>query len=343
MNTMERRHRPEAASDLLASFVMPVYNGARYLNEALDSLLAQTEPAFEIVAVDDGSTDASWEILSQYSTRDPRVRPIRLPANAGHCVASNRAIQAATAPVILRHDQDDVALPQRLERTLDVFESDERVGFLTAGYLRWLPDGSLRPRHPPRGDAPLRTALHFGNVVCHATAAIHRHRVDESELEYHDVGGPQDYDLWVRLMATTRIATIDEVLAVYRQSEMAMTALYSDSIDKEAEAISTRVLEPVVGAYYATAVRALHRLERDAPADRRTIAALVRFYDAPSHPQASARELAAARQIWIRRAVRASLSRRNPFPVHPRLMARLVLLDPKVVLESLRGDEAQAS
>lgn len=101
----------------MISVVLPVYNGARFLAQAMDSLLGQTFREFEVVAVDDGSTDDTPAILDRYAKFDPRVRVVR-GDHAGISAALNRGIAAARFDWIARMDADDVAHPERFERQL---------------------------------------------------------------------------------------------------------------------------------------------------------------------------------------------------------------------------------
>jgi glycosyltransferase involved in cell wall biosynthesis len=108
------------------SVVMPVYNGQRFLAQAMDSLLAQTFREFEIIAVDDGSTDNTPEILHRYANADSRVRIVR-GDHAGISAALNRGIEAATHEWIARMDADDVAVPERFARQLAAAKAEPRV------------------------------------------------------------------------------------------------------------------------------------------------------------------------------------------------------------------------
>ena len=99
---------------------MPVFDGAAYLDETLESLRAQTLADWELVAVDDCSRDASWEILQRHAARDPRIRPHRHERNRGHRAASNTAFALARGRYVARTDQDDLSLPRRLELQVDV-------------------------------------------------------------------------------------------------------------------------------------------------------------------------------------------------------------------------------
>src|SRR5258706_14041022 len=107
--------KTDMSSSPAVSVVMPVYNGERYLASAIDSILAQTFTDFELIAVDDGSTDSSLPMLKRYAERDPRVRVISRP-NTGIVGALSDAIAAARAPLIARMDADDLSLPLRFER-----------------------------------------------------------------------------------------------------------------------------------------------------------------------------------------------------------------------------------
>jgi glycosyltransferase involved in cell wall biosynthesis len=111
------------------SVVIPVYNGARYLNEALQSVLAQTEAPREIILVDDGSTDDSAILIQQVAASTPI--PLRyLPqANQGTAAARNRGIELAASPLIAFLDQDDLWLPQKLARQCDLLQRQPAAGY----------------------------------------------------------------------------------------------------------------------------------------------------------------------------------------------------------------------
>lgn len=110
----------------LVSVVVPVYNMERFLAETLDSVLASDYPNFEVVAVDDGSTDGSAAILDSYAARDPRVRVFRQP-NGGVCRARNHAVSEARGRFILPVDSDDRISPTVISAAVAVMESDPRV------------------------------------------------------------------------------------------------------------------------------------------------------------------------------------------------------------------------
>src|SRR5262245_42523683 len=96
---------------------MPVYNGVRYLERAVESVLSQTCTDFELIIIDDGSTDDSLAMLRRYEADDSRVRLVSRP-NTGYVIALNEMVALARAPFMARMDADDVSLPGRFERQM---------------------------------------------------------------------------------------------------------------------------------------------------------------------------------------------------------------------------------
>ena len=113
---------PRAASPLV-SVVMPVYNGEKWLGEAIESILAQTFADFELLIVDDGSRDNSAKIIRVYEQRDPRIRFFQLERNSGTAFARNYCIKAANGTFVTYLDCDDISLPERLRKQVDFLES----------------------------------------------------------------------------------------------------------------------------------------------------------------------------------------------------------------------------
>ncbi len=324
------------------SVVVPVYNGAQHLAEAIDSVLAQTFSDFEVILVDDGSSDDSWALLSAYGERDPRVRPHRLGRNYGHHVASNRAIELASGRYVARLDQDDLALPDRLSRTVDAFDANPDVGLVHSQYVRWLPRGERVMRTPPSTDASLRVHELFRNTVCHSTLTIRAEVIDQLGTAYQDLPGPQDYDLIVRALQLTRAFCVPEPLAIYRQSTMAMTGQFSDRMQPAVDAISDRQLVRFIAPDRTDGARRVFSLatgDGDAQYvhDVRTVLDRIGTAD----PRIDGDELAAVRRHWTAQAMRAAVAPRGGLPRSGRVIADLVRLDPQGAADgarSLAGD-----
>lgn len=112
----------------LVSVIMPVYNGEKYLAEAIESILAQTFTDFELLIVDDGSTDDSAAIIRSYEERESRIRFFQLPRNMGMADARNHGIAAARGDYIAGMDCDDISLPLRLEKQVNFLLAHPEIG-----------------------------------------------------------------------------------------------------------------------------------------------------------------------------------------------------------------------
>lgn len=201
------------------SVLMSVYNGERFLREALDSVLGQTFADFEFIVVDDASTDRSAAILAEVT--DPRLHVLRQQRNAGLVEALNLAASQASGALLARMDADDVAKPERL--ALQVLRFQQQPGLVLLGTAFDLMDArgaALGRQTVKTGDAQLRNALIEGNQFGHPTTMM---RADA----FRTVGGyralagrfAQDYDLWLRLAGMGEIDNLQEALLRYRVHE----------------------------------------------------------------------------------------------------------------------------
>ena len=125
------------------SVIMPVYNGERFLSEAVESILKQTYQDFEFIIVDDGSTDRSLEIIQYYQALDERIILIENGKNIGVASSLNKGISAAKGEFIARMDADDISLPERLEQQRAFMFTRPDLGVLGCNYYRIHADGEL--------------------------------------------------------------------------------------------------------------------------------------------------------------------------------------------------------
>ncbi len=196
------------------SVLMAVYNGAPWVADAARSVLAQTLGDLELVVVDDGSTDATGDVLA--GVGDSRLR-VERREHEGLTRALNHGLRVARAPLVARLDADDIALPERLARQVAFLETHPEIGVLGSAAREVNGDGrEVRVVRPPEDDGALRRALIRRNPMLHSTVTMRRHIVEA-------VGGydprfavAQDYDLWMRLAGVTRLANLSEALVVRR-------------------------------------------------------------------------------------------------------------------------------
>jgi glycosyltransferase involved in cell wall biosynthesis len=196
------------------SVVMAVRNGAAWVAEAIGSVLGQTDGDHELIVVDDGSTDATADLLAGMS--DPRLRVVRQAA-AGLTRALNRALGLARADLIARRDADDLALPERLARQRAFLAAHADVGVLgTAAREVDAAGVSVGEVRPPQDDAAIRRALIRANPFVHSSVMARRALLASAGGYDTRVAVAQDYELWMRLAPCTRLANLAEVLVVRR-------------------------------------------------------------------------------------------------------------------------------
>jgi glycosyltransferase involved in cell wall biosynthesis len=198
------------------SVVMSVYNGEAFLAEAVDSILAQTLTDFEFVIIDDGSTDGTPRILSDYTKRDARVRVFTQP-NRGRAESLNSGIDRARAPLIARMDADDISLPDRLEQQFRFMKAHPEVGLLGgAADLVTLGRQRIGTHRPPLEDSEIRRALLHWNVFFHPTLIIRQNIVKEAGGYRKALLDADDYDLILRIAERTQVANAEPVVLLYR-------------------------------------------------------------------------------------------------------------------------------
>ena len=216
--------RPEPTSTRAVSVCLPTYNGAAFIKEALDSVLGQTYQDFELLVVDDGSTDATLDIVQSFS--DPRIQLHRNPERLGIPANWNRCLELAGGAFVCVFHQDDVMLPDNLERKVQVLSADETVGFVHSGvetlvdesapdsFADWIENAT----DDTVWDGPeyFRTLLLNGNRVCAPTVLARRSALLEQGGFDRDLGFACDYAMWLRLCLRYRVGFLARPLVRYR-------------------------------------------------------------------------------------------------------------------------------
>ncbi len=206
----------------LVSAIVPVYNAERFLAEALDSALAQTLQALEIIVVDDGSTDASGAIADRYAAAHPQKIRVIHQQNGGLVAARNAAIAMAHGRYLALLDADDVWLPHHLVAAVGVLEHDDEVGLVHANVDYIDAEGCLRAEATrrfwhPDDEAFMAVLLRHKNVSC-PTAVFRRALIDEVGVfdPVFNRLGCEDRDLWLRIAKVSGLHYLDSVHARYR-------------------------------------------------------------------------------------------------------------------------------
>lgn len=223
------------------SVLMPTYNGAAHIEESIRSILRQTLTEFELIVVDDASTDDTRDRVKAIAVHEPRIRLLENPVNRGVVAARNIAFSNAQAPFIASLDHDDLSLPRRLERQVAVLERNEETVLVCSDALRlkngWIGERlSLGRLH----NEILRWWLYLSNPITQSTIMFRQKAVAalgafmRAGYEYAD-----DFDLYHRLLTIGRIEAINEPLTLYRLHERNASLRYTDEMARNA----CRVLE----------------------------------------------------------------------------------------------------
>ncbi len=197
---------------------MPVYNAEEYLAEAVRSILEQTFAEFEFIAVDDGSTDRSLEILHGFAAADPRLRIVTRP-HAGIVGALNDGLAAAGGSLIARMDADDVSLPHRLSRQVDFMRAHPECVASGSAMEVMDPHGAPICRFPCATSHEEMDSIPFSrrqSGIFHPTAMMRTEAVRQVGGYRKQFEWVEDFDLWLRLAERGRLANLNEVLVRYR-------------------------------------------------------------------------------------------------------------------------------
>jgi glycosyltransferase involved in cell wall biosynthesis len=196
--------------------LLPVKNGERWLDAAIASIRAQTFTDFELLAIDDGSTDGTAAIIARHASEDSRVLPLANPKR-GLVSGLNFGLSRAQAPLVARMDADDIALPTRFERQVARMSAEPDLLVLGTGYFRIDAEGKRTGTVvPPLEPADVAQALQRVNAIAHPTVMMRRDAVVAAGGYREAYLRAEDYDLWLRLAERGKLANLPEPLIEYR-------------------------------------------------------------------------------------------------------------------------------
>jgi glycosyltransferase involved in cell wall biosynthesis len=194
--------------------LMPVFNGEQYLQEAIASILDQSYRQFELLIINDGSTDNSVNIIDNFS--DQRIRVITNPVNKGLIFSLNSGLESATAEFIARMDCDDICRPRRLEKQLLYLDHHPEIG-VCGTWLRRFGDVQQKLYKPHTNPAKVKASLLFGCGVMHPTTMIRRSLLMAHNIRYDPAHvHAEDWYFWQACSKFEGITNLPEVLLDYR-------------------------------------------------------------------------------------------------------------------------------
>jgi len=203
----------------LVSVVMPVYNGERFLRDAIESILNQTYKNFEFIIVDDGSTDNSLKIIKEYQKKDKRIRLIENKKNLGQAKSLNKGLSLAKGKYYAKIDSDDIACKTRIEKEVDFLERNNN--YVVVGSNLEIIDennNTIGYRFYHQEDREIRKLIIIKSPFAHPSvmiklSALKKIYYDESFLYC------EDYDLWFKLLKYGKGKNLSHFLLKYRVSK----------------------------------------------------------------------------------------------------------------------------
>jgi glycosyltransferase involved in cell wall biosynthesis len=248
---MNEQGRRPLESNPLFSIVMPMFQGEAYLNEAVQSVLAQTVGDWELLIIDDASTDRSPDMVKAFSEQDPRVRLLQQEQRLGANAARNRGLREARGRYIALLDVDDLCLPQRLERQRDFLQARPDVGLLGSSAIFIHADATYHSTvRVPETDEPIRwhemtsRSTSFLNSSCVMRRAV----LDQHEIRYDEsLSSAQDKRMWFEVLGHSRGANLAEPLIRYRKHDQSITATRRGEQRTNAEAVCRAWMERTLG------------------------------------------------------------------------------------------------
>jgi glycosyltransferase involved in cell wall biosynthesis len=252
------------------SVVISVYNGVSYVDDAINSILGQSEKSLELIVINDGSTDGTALTLSRYS--DPRIQVINLPHNCGIATARNVAMSCLNGDYLAVMDADDLSLPARLESQLSFLDNNPGVHIVGGRIIRTSEDLESeidRPEHPcSDGEIKANLLLLNGSAMIHPTMMARMSFIKEHSLMYPPPPRGRvgiDHEFWIKCVARGAVfENIPEIILLKRRHSENVTLLNNNPLISQKKKLSrTELLSlyyPELTARESRALAALFEL-----------------------------------------------------------------------------------
>lgn len=201
----------------LVSIIIPCYNAAKYLNECLDSMVSQTYRNLEIITLDDGSVDDTFEMLSQWQRKDDRIRVVRNPVNLKLIETLNKGIEMSQGVYIARMDADDIAMPTRIEEQVRIMENRKEIGIVGTFIDPFDEQGGKGKLVAPVTHSRIRAYSLIASPFFHPSVLIRKSLLDEYCLRYEkEYYRAEDHAFWINILEHTKGINLNQPLLKYR-------------------------------------------------------------------------------------------------------------------------------
>lgn len=213
-------------SETRVSIVMPVYNGEEFLRSAIESILKQTFIAYELIIINDGSTDQSETIILSFS--DKRIIYINHGKNKGLVAALNTGISTASGKYIARMDQDDICLPNRIAAQFEFMEEHANV-VLLGTQLQVVGEENISHMYSKSDE--LKTSLLIGTSFAHPTVMIRKSTIVQNNLKYDEAYlHAEDYGFWSQICQYGELHNMNQIGLLYRKHPNQYTRVFTEKM-----------------------------------------------------------------------------------------------------------------
>lgn len=222
------------------SVIIPVFNAAPFLKESIESILNQTFSDFELIILNDKSTDESLEIIKKFQSQDNRIIIIDKAQNTGPANLRNEGINAAKGNFIALMDADDISLPTRFEKQITVLKNNPEIGVCGTWFTFFGSEKNKIIKHSVNKDAIKVSFLHSCNIG-NPTVMFKKEVLADLKFD-NDYVPVEDYDLWSRLLAKTSFYNIPESLLNYRQHNNNISKTKIDNVNRSVKKVKINQL-----------------------------------------------------------------------------------------------------
>ncbi|MBR3148450.1 MAG: glycosyltransferase family 2 protein [Alphaproteobacteria bacterium] len=222
------------------SVIMPAYNSEKYIGEAIESILNQTFKDFELIIINDGSTDNTAKIVKEYAKKDKRINFVDNKKNQGLISVLNQGIDLCRGEYIARMDSDDISLPTRFAKQIEYMDAHHECGVLGT-WFQCFGNSTAKVRHPER--IKILNILHDQHVG-HPTVMVRKSVMDNYGF-YYDANykHAEDFELWSRMVFVTEIRNLPEILLKYRWGNTNVSVLHATEQLDAANHVKQNILD----------------------------------------------------------------------------------------------------
>jgi glycosyltransferase involved in cell wall biosynthesis len=237
----------------LVSVIMPVYNASSYLKESIDSILEQTYTNFELLAINDGSTDDSDKLLEHYAKLDPRIKIVTHKKNMRLVATLNEGLNLAKGEYIARMDSDDISFPKRFELQVAVLQKEPQIVLVAGAFEVIDEDGEFMYREVmPVNDRDIKRVMLLRNVFAHGSVMFRKSAIEQVGPYRDDCGPTEDFELWSRLSTIGEFRGLETAIFRWRVNMQGISRNSADLAGKymkqHTDTLWAKALPMVIGS-----------------------------------------------------------------------------------------------